>query len=305
MIPTLHIPKSLRELDRWVVWRRETRNDRVIKVPVSAVSGVRADVTDLACVCPLDRALTFAAKRRDIAGLGFVFFDTDGLVGIDVDGCVENGALSTDAAAIVAAANTYTEFSPSGTGVKLFGFGTKPAGSRCRGKLPGTRGIEIYDRDRFFTVTGQHVPGTPACVNDCGSFVGALLRRLAPTPAPSFAAVFGANAAAIVDDDRLVERAKAAANGAKFSQLWAGDTTGYGGNHSSADFALCLMLAYWTGGDAGRIDRLFRRSGLFRDKWDSARGVSTYGRDTIQKAIGKPAMVNCTDVPKEAPHEPR
>jgi putative DNA primase/helicase len=305
MFTPLHIPKSLRELDRWVVWRRETRVDRVVKVPVSAVSGARADVTDFACVCPLEQAQTFASKRRDIAGLGFAFFKTDGVVGIDIDGCVEDGALTANAAAIVAAANTYTEFSPSGTGVKLFGFGTKPVGSRCRGKLPGTRGIEIYDRDRFFTVTGQHVPGTPACVNDCGSFVGALLRRLAPTPAPSFAAVFGANAAAIVDDDRLVERAKAAANGAKFNRLWQGDTSAHGGDHSDADLALCSLLAFWTRGDADRIDRLFRRSGLFRDKWDSARRGSTYGRITIQRAIGKSALVTCTDVTKEAPHEPR
>ena len=40
--------------------------------------------------------------------------------------------------------------------------------------------------------------------------------------------------------------------------------------------ALCALLAFWTGKDTARMDRLFRRSGLMRPKWDEDRGEKTY-----------------------------
>ena len=54
---------------------------------------------------------------------------------------------------------------------------------------------------------------------------------------------------------------------------------------SEADLGLCKILAFWTGNDAERIDRLFRRSGLMRNKWDEYRGAQTYGEMSIAKAI--------------------
>jgi putative DNA primase/helicase len=62
-----------------------------------------------------------------------------------------------------------------------------------------------------------------------------------------------------------------AANGEKFSRLWSGDTSAYAtannDGHSEADLALCSLLAFWCGPDEVRIDRLFRQSGLCREKW--------------------------------------
>ena len=88
-----------------------------------------------------------------------------------------------------------------------------------------------------------------------------------------------------VDDRELLEHARSAKNGAKFEALWRGDTSGYGGDDSAADLALCGLLAFWCGIDPRRIDSLFRSSGLMRDKWDSSRGETTYGRQTIEKAL--------------------
>jgi DNA-binding transcriptional LysR family regulator len=53
----------------------------------------------------------------------------------------------------------------------------------------------------------------------------------------------------------------------KFLKLWKGDVRGYI-SHSEADLALCSMLAFWCGGDTEQMDRLFRKSGLMRDKWE-------------------------------------
>ena len=49
--------------------------------------------------------------------------------------------------------------------------------------------------------------------------------------------------------------------------------------------ALCSILSFWTQGEAARIDRLYRRSDLMRPKWDEARGDTTYGAGTVEKAI--------------------
>ena len=87
-------------------------------------------------------------------------------------------------------------------------------------------------------------------------------------------------------DEELILRAHGAKNGEKFRKLWTGDTSDYNGDHSRADAALCSLLGYYTDGDPARIDRLFRSSGLYREKWDRPTGGSTYGSITIQAAVG-------------------
>ena len=84
----------------------------------------------------------------------------------------------------------------------------------------------------------------------------------------------------------MLERAFAADNGSKLEALYGGDVGGYD-SPSEADLALCSMLAFWTGPDPDQLDRLFRGSGLMREKWDSARGASTYGRQTVEKTIAE------------------
>jgi hypothetical protein len=84
-----------------------------------------------------------------------------------------------------------------------------------------------------------------------------------------------------ITDDELIDRMLSARNGTAVKALWHGDTSAYEGNHSCADAALCAHLAFWTGGDAERMDRLFRISGLYREKWDRL----DYRERTIRKAI--------------------
>jgi hypothetical protein len=83
-----------------------------------------------------------------------------------------------------------------------------------------------------------------------------------------------------LSDEEIVEKAHAAKNGEKFARLWAGDTSDYGGDDSAADLALHMHLAFYTGGDHVRMDRLFRKSGLMRPKWERP----DYSERTIAKA---------------------
>ncbi|MBL7203690.1 MAG: AAA family ATPase [Desulfobacteraceae bacterium] len=89
-----------------------------------------------------------------------------------------------------------------------------------------------------------------------------------------------------LDDNRLIDKMLDSQNGGKILRLLDGDWSDYS-SQSEADQALCNHLAFWTGNSEGQIDRIFRTSGLMRDKWDKKHygDGRTYGQATIEKAI--------------------
>jgi putative DNA primase/helicase len=273
-----HLPVEIRESRRCVVWCREWRGGRATKVPYMATRpGHRAAVDDPTTWCPFPVAWAVVQMGHG-AGVGVVLGDE--LAGVDLDHVRldETGLVTDDAMSIVHALNSYTEVSPSGTGLHVLASGTLPPGRRRRGF------VEMYDAKRFFTVTGRHVAGTPWTIEERTAALAALHARYlgvpaAPPPCPA-PPVIGT-----MTDPVLLARAHAARNGANFAALWRGDTTRYP-SPSEADLALCAMLVYWTGGDAARVDLLFRASGLMRPKWDAPRGERTYGAHTIAIALG-------------------
>jgi primase-polymerase (primpol)-like protein len=133
-------------------------------------------------------------------------------------------------------------------------------------------------------VTGDHVPGTPAEIEERTEALAAIHTEY--VAAETVETTTEAHRSSVILDDReLVQKATRAANGERFERLWNGSTTGYP-SHSEADMALCCHLAFWTGGDFGQMDRLFRDSGLMRGKWDEVHFAdgSTYGEKTISRA---------------------
>jgi putative DNA primase/helicase len=266
------IPAELRERRQWVVWRHENRHGKQTKVPYKAnAPRERASTTDVSTWSPFERAAAVVASGRG-DGPGFVFADSDPFAGVDLDGCrSKTGELNAEAAAIVEALDSYTEASPSGRGVHVIVRG-RLDGGRCR------RGpVEIYDRGRYFAMTGERLPGVPHTPMPRQRQLDELRARLFPPPRPRVHDFRPLD----VTDEELIRRACQARNGAVFERLWRGDIDGYP-SRSEADMALCGLLAFWAGGDPDRIDRLFRRSGLMRDKWERA----DYRGRTIGKAIG-------------------
>jgi hypothetical protein len=277
------IPQELRDRQQWVCWRYEDRDGKHAKVPYAPVFNGRrrASSTNPRTWGSFDAAARVA--RMD--GVGFVFAARDPYVGVDLDDCVENGVLHPAVQRIVDALDSYTELSPSGTGVHVI-LRAKLAGTRKRtGKTPWGGEIETYDAGRFFCMTGQHVEGTPTSIRRRQQQLDEVRAELLPeSPAPAAPArVAGVGLDA--DDRDLIERARAAKNGPEFERLWRGDIGGYGDDRSRADLALCSMLAFWAGPDPDRVDRLFSQSGLMRDKWLERRGKQTYGQMTVAKAI--------------------
>lgn len=287
------VPAALRGLPQWVCWMYLTRAGKPTKCPMNAHTGRRADSTDPSTWASFDEALAAWQANEHYAGIGFVFSPNDPFTGIDLDGCIDdNGDLVASAREIIDSLNSYSEISPGGRGVKVFIVGKKPEGCGCKSKkIAGFKETEVYDRDRFFTVTAAHVPTTPLSVKVRQDELDALCARLWPKKRSPHANGTVGSTGFDGDDQALIEKACSAKNGNRFKALWAGDTSANGNDDSAADLALCNLLAFWTGRDVARIDRLFRQSGLFRDKWDERRGDTTYGRMTIDLAIR-----SCTEV---------
>ena len=94
-------------------------------------------------------------------------------------------------------------------------------------------------------------------------------------------------------DDGLLQKARDAENGEKFERLLRGSTAGYE-SHSGADMVPCSLLAFCIGSDEQQIDRIFRDSGLIREKWDEVHYAdgSTYGEKTIERAVAGTHVCN-------------
>lgn len=275
------IPNALRMAVRWVLWKLALVGGRWTKVPIRT-DGHNAKANDSDTWTKFDKVKA-AYLKGSYDGIGFML--GGGFAGVDLDNAIDptTGKLVPWAKQIVNRFATYTELSPSGTGVKLIGRG-EWGGTRHRWNVE-TGEVEVYSDRRFFTVTGA----TMGEFTSIGNIKTALDELAGEIPSRSGRGRCGNPAPvggeSITDDDELIRRAKAARNGAKFTRLWEGDTSDHGGDESAADLALCGMLAFWTGPDPARIDRLFRRSGLMRPKWDEPRAETTYGERTIAKAL--------------------
>lgn len=138
--------------------------------------------------------------------------------------------------------------------------------------------LEIANAGKYFSVTGDRLQGTYELIahNPKG------LRRVFDMyfPPKSVEIVSPAKPSITLEDDEILQRAGNAKNGEAFKKLFAGDWSDYS-SQSEADMALCCMLAFWCGNNAEQIDRLFRQSGLYRQKW----GREDYRTQTIGKAI--------------------
>jgi putative DNA primase/helicase len=283
------IPSELTRLPQWLCWRKELdEKGKPTKVPSSARSRdklVAGSSTDPHTWGTYDAAVGITNKFG-LNGVGFAISESDGLSLIDLDHCrdPETGIIALWAQEIIRALNSYSEISPSLTGVHVWLFGKLAPGSRCKKKYE-TGNIEMYSRDRYATVTGVHLEGTPTAIEERQKELDALYAKVFQHCNGSDTRRKAKTADRSLDDEALLDKIRASKQGPEFSRLWAGDASSYGDDDSSADLALCNILAFWCGPDASRIDLLFRRSGLMREKWDRRWGDSTYGARTIEKAL--------------------
>lgn len=275
-------PKELKEKRRWVGYRMVPDKDggKPRKVPINAVTGGNAKSNDPSTWCDYQTAKK-AAGQYGYNGIGFMFVKEDGYVGVDIDHCYdpETGSFNAVATEIMGRQKTYMEFSPSGDGIHLWFKGTKPAGASKNTET----GVEMYDSVRYFTVTEKPLPG-------CLDTVVEALPDTLPWIHENFlrkkrkAKKKGGEK---LTDEEICEIAAEAGNGEAFTALMEGKWEGSYPSQSEADMALCMKLAFWSGKNREQMDRIFRTSGLFREKWDVKHHAdgSTYGEETLDRAI--------------------
>jgi len=149
------LPQELQNLRQWVCWRTEPdkKASRDTKVPYNPITGKRASPSNPATWGTLENALS-CKEKYFFSGIGFVFTAECGIIGIDIDHCLDDGQPNDVAADILAhLPETYIEISPSKTGLHIFLKGTIPPDGNRRA------GVEMYSGGRYFTVTGQKYQG--------------------------------------------------------------------------------------------------------------------------------------------------
>ncbi len=265
------IPQALKDYNNWVCWEIQIRDGKETKIPHSPHGGF-AKADDPSTWGTFEQAQACFEQNEKLSGLGFVFGDNDPFCGIDLDKCrnPETGKIDAKAQTIIDDFASYTEISPSGKGVHIIIEGRKKGTKARKGK------IEMYDTGRYFTMTGD-VVDNQTTIEHRQEALDKLYDDLFTTPKSEPAQPQMGS----LSDGTLIEKAKNARNGTKFSALWEGDIADYD-SPSEADLALCSLLAFWTGGDYDAIDRLFRQSELVREKWTER---EDYRASTIEKAL--------------------
>ena len=276
------IPAELKALRQWVCWQAvpdPARPGHPRKTPVNPMTGGGAMSNNSDTWADYDTAVR---ESKKYTGIGFMF--ANGYFGVDIDNVEDaiedykNGSTDNIVAEFIGTLRSYAEYSQSGRGIHIICRGKLPAGGRRKGN------IEMYDSGRFFVMTGNAAAEYTE-IADGGERIKPLHEKYIggtrPKPNRGPAAVQLVS----LSDAEILQKAGKAKAGAVFQALYNGEWEAYFGSQSEADLSLCNRLAYWTGKDAEAMDRLFRASGLMRDKWDREQAGSTYGKLTIEKAI--------------------
>ena len=276
-----NIPPEIVELTQWCVWAWEKRDGKLTKPPHNPMTGGLAKSNDPGTWVDFKTAYE-AYKFGDWDGIGF--FLTSPYLGLDYDDSIvpETGDPHTWALNYLKSINSYSEISPSGTGIKTL------VKARLPGKAHHDDKVGIFDNTRFFCITGDTLPGVSQKIEERQQEINSLCRERWPkdfeTKDPKSPNKVNEYLSTLkpssVSDLELIKRMKAAKNGNKFKTLWSGNIKRFP-SHSEGDLALCSMLAFQCRGDPDRIDRLFRLSGLYREKWNR----EDYAKRTIETAL--------------------
>lgn len=302
--------QALAEYPQFILWKLADRNGKRVKLPIDYRTAQVGDAHNAAAWMSAEQALATLHGYGEGYGLGFVFTAADPFFFLDIDHCLEPDGRNWSALALGLCqrlAGAAVEVSQSASGLHIIGTGAVPA----HGCKNVALGLEFYTEGRFVALTGTNATGNAA--SDHTSALPALVADyFAPGGEGSEAAAEWTTEpvpewSGPSDDDQLIEKmlttnpSSRAAFGAGVTlrQLWEADeqalATAYPDSEgrrdydaSSADAALCQHLAFWTGRDCERMDRLFRCSGLYREKWENR---PDYRERTITRAAEQCANV--------------
>jgi len=301
---------ALAAYPQFINWKPVPRgNGKVDKLPLNPRNGQVCNAHDKAAHVTAEEA--FATGMR----VAFVFTDDDPFFFIDIDDAMTVEGWSDVAKQICATfAGCGIEVSQSNTGMHIFG--VIPPGDHPHGCNNKTLGTQFYTSDRFVALTGVNTVGDVGYSPDVAVYKN-WISEYFPVVYTAPGAPEGWTIEPVPewvgpdDDETLISKMLKAKSSrgilggtATIKQLWEADeialskifpdTAGDQGrafDWSVADSALCAHLAFWTGKNCERMDRLFQQSALSRDKWTER---EKYKETTILRAVA-----NCSNVYKQ------
>jgi primase-polymerase (primpol)-like protein len=271
---------------QWTNWRYEVVGGKKTKVPYFSKTK-RSSSTDPSTWKTYDEAETALDNGSNkFDGVGIFFKDDLLLLGVDIDHCIEDGKYVHPQLELIEKfldrSNTYTEISPSRTGLHLFFKLTEPYTLTANKKAP----FEIYNRARFLTVTNQNISSLKEVRTVTPKEMDEILSEIGYPWTKKEKALPGKSA---LTDEQILTKMFNSKIGAKLKALYNGDTSEYDNDKSSADYGLCSTLAFWSGRDEAQIERLWLASPLGQREKTKER--KDYRSKTVTKAVA-----NCSKV---------
>ena len=263
------IPQELKEQKCWVCYTLPDKLPKNPKTGGNAQSNNRSTWSDY-------NTAVKAVEKYNFNGIGFMFAPP--YFGVDLDDASQD--LIDE---FVETLGSYAETSTSGHGIHIICKGELPQGGRRKDN------VEMYCDGRYFIMTGKAISREPYEVTDC-------TEAIKPLHAKYIASIPIAREPQRVirldlSDNEIIDKARNCKSGGVFQMLYSGAWEGAYKSQSEADLAFCNLLAFWCQKDFMQMDRIFRSSGLMRQKWDRKQAGSTYGSITLNKAI-----TGCVDV---------
>lgn len=279
----INIPEEMKQHNNWVCWHWETRNGKKTKIPYTPETGRPAKSNDPTSWTTYENAVQCQGRY---SGIGFMLSSSP-FVGIDIDHCIKDGKANSKAQSIIDQLDSYTECSPSGTGVHII------IKADMQGKGRRKENLEIYSQGRYFTVTGNVYQGRGA-IHKRDKELNALLasmdldkadqkKKKEVPPAVDITDKILRAAETPLDVMDIIQAIKKSRQGLAFTKLFDfGDTSDYKSG-SEADLALMDMLPFWTRGDRAKTLQIFNMSALGqREKW---RTRPDYQQRTLEQAF--------------------
>ncbi|MDB1104714.1 phage/plasmid primase, P4 family [Lentilactobacillus parabuchneri] len=289
------IPAELKQLKRWGVYKKIWKPERkkFTKIPINPMTGNGGKTNDESTWTDFKTALA-AVSRLNLDGLAFYFKPP--YIGIDVDNVADDieefthGDTDNIVSDFMKHTNSYSEISLSGKGLHIIVKGT------INGEKRRHKNCEMYEDGRFFAMTGNFF-GNPD--NNLIREVNVdYLYKKYIEPESKVVDLFYPSTVKANDlaTNDIIKAAATSRSGERFQRLYRGEWEGLYSSQSEADMSFANDLAFWTAKDFGKMDEIFRSSGLMRDKYDEKHGKTTYGVGLLNKAI---ADTSRTYQPKE------
>lgn len=282
-----NIPEELKLDALWCAWKYVTNDDGdLVKKPFNVLNGYGAKSNNASTfvsyptLCRyLDNYLSFDGETgRQMGGAGLGIFK--GYSAIDIDHCVdENGTISDMAQELIDFCKSYTEFSPSKTGIRIIFRSAIYIDKNKYYINNAKRGLEIYISDntnKFVTITGNKLSGDSIATVDLSSMLEKYMKRETPIY----------TGPVVTRNDVNVSIDYALTKDYKLFQLWTNQAPGSHSNESELDMALACKLAFYCNNDTGKMMELFMQSPYYasKDEKHKNKWAGVYGTNTINAA---------------------